>query len=160
MTRYAENTSVSSEASRGEIERTLERYGADAFMYGWQDDNAIVGFRMNNRQVKFLLPLPARDDPTFTTYTSGRVNIRTFERSPDEARRRWEQACRQRWRALALVIKAKLEAVEAEISSFEEEFLAWTVLPNGTTAGAFLLPQVAAAYETGKMPPLLPAGKP
>ena len=36
---------------------------------------------------------------------------------------RWEQACRQRWRALALVIKAKLEAIDAEISTFEEEFL-------------------------------------
>lgn len=31
---YAENTSVSSEKSRAEIERTLQKYGADQFMYG------------------------------------------------------------------------------------------------------------------------------
>jgi hypothetical protein len=30
MSRYAENTSVSVENSRGEIERTLQRYGADS----------------------------------------------------------------------------------------------------------------------------------
>lgn len=64
---------------------------------------------------------------------------------------------RQRWRALALVIKAKLEAVEAGITEFEEEFLAHIVLPNGGTVGQFMLPQVATAYETGQMPPLLPA---
>ena len=35
-----------------------------------------------------------------------------------------DQACRQRWRALLLVIKAKLEAVTAGISTVETEFLA------------------------------------
>jgi hypothetical protein len=35
-----------------------------------------------------------------------------------------EAATRQRWRALVLVIKAKLEAVEAGISTLESEFLA------------------------------------
>jgi hypothetical protein len=33
MTRYAADTSVSVEKSRMEIERTLARYGADAFAY-------------------------------------------------------------------------------------------------------------------------------
>lgn len=62
MTRYAESTKVTAEASRGEIERTLRRYGADGFLYGWQDDKALVGFRMNGRQIRFLL---AMADPTF-----------------------------------------------------------------------------------------------
>lgn len=30
------------------------------------------------------------------------------------------------------------------------------VLPNGTTAGEFMKPQIQAAYETGDMPALLP----
>ena len=55
-----------------------------------------------------------------------------------------------------MVIKAKLEAVESGISIFEEEFLAHLVLPDGKTVGQFMLPQVEAAYETGKMPKLLP----
>lgn len=36
MSRCAQNTSVSSEKSRAEIERILRRYGADGFMYGWE----------------------------------------------------------------------------------------------------------------------------
>jgi hypothetical protein len=63
---------------------------------------------------------------------------------------------RQRWRALALVIKAKLEAVEAGITIFEEEFLAHIVLPDGRTAGEYMVPQIEESYRTKQMPPLLP----
>ena len=76
-------------------------------------------------------------------------------RNADKALDCWEQAVRQRWRALHLVIQAKLEAVETGISTFDEEFLAWITLPDDTTVGQRLLPQVARAYETGDMPPLL-----
>jgi hypothetical protein len=67
-----------------------------------------------------------------------------------------EVARRQRWRALALAIKAKLEAVESGIATFEEEFMAYIVLPDGQTVGEFLSPQIEAAYSSGRMPPLLP----
>ena len=52
--------------------------------------------------------------------------------------------------------KAKLEAVESEITTFEEEFLAHILLPDGQTAGDYLLPQLERVYETGKMPTMLP----
>ena len=55
------------------------------------------------------------------------------------------------------MIKAKLEAVETGITEFEDEFLAHIVLPNGQTAGHWMRPQIAKAYESGSMPPLLPA---
>lgn len=147
MPRYAENTKVASRASRDEIERTLARYGADGFMYGWADDSAIVAFRMNNRHIKFVLPLPARAD--FEKTPTG------LERSQERRNAAHEQASRQRWRALALVIKAKLEAVEAAIVSFESEFLAQIVLPDGKTVGEVMVPQVGIAYDSGDMPPLL-----
>ncbi|MBI2798928.1 MAG: hypothetical protein HYX63_01375 [Gammaproteobacteria bacterium] len=67
-----------------------------------------------------------------------------------------QQAVRQRWRALNLVIKAKLEAVESGISVFEEEFLAHIVMPNNQRVGQWMLPQIAAAYSSGKMSPMLP----
>lgn len=156
MSRFAENTSVSTEASRGEIERTLQRYGATGFMYGWQGAAAMVAFEMEERRVKFVLPLP---DKSSFKYTPGRK----LERSQAEQLKAWEQACRQRWRALALVIKAKLEAVESGITCFEDEFLAHIVLPDGSTVSNFMRPQLALAYERGTMPPLLPdlrGGKP
>ena len=149
---YAESTSVSSEKSRAEIERTLARYGADQFAYGWNGDQAMIGFRMHDRQVRLVLTLPDRNDDEFQ-----RTPARRNRRTPEQSAAAWEQACRQRWRALALVIKAKLEAVAAGISEFEDEFLAHTVLPDGSTAGQWMRPQIAAAYVSGTMPAMLPA---
>ena len=150
MTRFAESTTVSSEKSRAEVERTVSRYGADGFMYGWSDDSAMVMFRMSNRHVKFLLPMPNRQAREFT-HTPERED----ERSPAKAEAAYEQAVRQRWRALALVIKAKLEAVESGITEFDDEFMAHIVLPDGKTVGQVMRPQIAVAYDSGKMPPLL-----
>lgn len=149
MTRYAASTDVTSMQSRHEIERTLARYRADGFVYGWEGDRALIGFRMAGRQVRFMLPLPPKSD-------FARTPGKNLQRSPAAIDAQWEQAVRQRWRALALVIKAKLEAVESGITVFEDEFLAHIVLPNGNTAGQWLRPQIASAYETGEMPKLLP----
>jgi hypothetical protein len=147
---FAENTTVSTEKSRAEIERTLQRYGADQFMYGWDQEKAVVGFRMVGRQIKFMLPMPDKTDSKFTETATGKT------RTESAAFKEWEQCCRQKWRALALVIKAKLEAVESGIAVFEDEFMANIVLPNGSTVSQFMLPQIKSAYDTGKMPKLLP----
>jgi hypothetical protein len=149
---YAANTSVSVESSRGEIERTLQRYGATSFAYGWDQSRALIEFAAHERRVRFVLTLPDRNAPQFT-----RTPSRGHARSEVQALAEWEKACRQRWRALALVVKAKLEAVEAGISEFEDEFLAHIVLPDGSTAGQWLRPQIADAYATGSMPAMLPA---
>ena len=149
MTRYAEGTTVTSAKSKAEIEATLGRYGADQFIYGWMEDQAVVGFRMHERQIKFVLPLPGVAD--FTETPTGRA------RSIDAQRTEYEKATRQRWRALALVIKAKLEAVESGITEFDDEFMAHIVLPSGETVGSWMKPQIAIAYDSGDMPPLLPA---
>lgn len=153
MSRYAENTQVPSDRSRAEIERTLGRYGASGFMYGWQEGYAVVAFEMMGRRIRFDLPMPDRQSTQFTQTETGR------ERSAAQAEKAYEQAVRQGWRALHLVIKAKLEAVESGITEFEEEFLAHIVLPDGQTVGRWMLPQVQEAYESGKMPALLPAPK-
>jgi len=144
MPTYANQTNVSSDRSRSEIERTLKRYGADSFMYGTRGSTAAVQFEGKGRRILFRLELPDPDSREYTHSSTGRV------------RRSNEQACRQRWRALALIIKAKLEAVEAGISSFELEFQPYRILPNGGTVGEWVLPQIALAYETEQMPPMLP----
>jgi hypothetical protein len=151
LSRYAESTSVPSDKSRSEIERTLTRYGADQFIYGWGDDQAIVGFRMKGRQIKFVLPMPNRAAREFWI-----TPARGTQRSEEQAAAAHEQAVRQRWRALALVIKAKLEAVESGIVEFDDEFLAHIVLPDGQTFGQWAKPQIESAYRSGEMPALLP----
>jgi hypothetical protein len=150
MTRFAENTAVSVEKSRAEIEGLIIRYGAtsSAFMNG--PGKAVIMFEAKQRRVMFTLLLPNLDDKAFMRDGRGTV------RGPEGRRKAWEQACRQRWRALALVIKAKLEAVESGITTFQDEFLAHIVMPDGQTVGTHLHPRIAAAYEAGKMVPLLP----
>jgi hypothetical protein len=123
VTRYAERTKVPVSQSRDELVRTLTRYGADQFMFGEDADHGIARFRVEGRYVQFAVEIP--DDP---------------------------QRQRQRWRALVLVVKAKLEAVESGISTFEREFLADLMLPDGSTVGDFVKPQIEEAYKTGLMP--------
>lgn len=154
MSRYAEQTSVSSENSRAEIERTLARYGATQFMYGWDAQAAVLGFVISDRQVRFSLPLPDRNSREFT-----HTPARNYKRTADDAAKAYDQGVRQRWRALALVIKAKLEAVEAGIVTFEEEFLAHFLLPGGHTVGDLIVPQIDHAYATGTVPALMPSTK-
>jgi hypothetical protein len=152
--RYAEGTTVDSVASRAEIERTLARYGATSFAYGWDDGRAAIGFTANGRQVRFVLPMPDRGDREFT-HTPGRGQ----RRSESGVATEYEKAVRQRWRALALVVKAKLEAVAAGIVTFDEEFLAHMVLPNGRSVYAEVQPAVDEAYRTGTLPPLMQLGR-
>lgn len=147
---YAASTDVPSDRSRAEIEKTLTRYGASGFAYGWTSTAAMVGFEMHNRQVRFVLPLPSRDDRAFT-----HTPTRGTPRSAAAAEAAYEQAVKQRWRALSLVIKAKLEAVETGIVDFETEFAMHMVLPDGSTVAQQVIPSIEKAYATGKVSPLL-----
>lgn len=148
MAQYAKNTTVSSESSRIEIEKILIRYGAENFAYASGSGKAMIAFTMCGRQVRFILPMPRIEE--FGKTPTGR------ERSENSRKTEWEQACRQRWRALKLVIQAKLEAVECGISVFEDEFMSNIVLPDGQTVGDFMRPQIERAYITGAVPAMLP----
>ena len=107
--------------------------------------------RNGHRRIRFVLELPDPEDFRYTNHSPPK------ERSACAQQDAHDQACRQRRRALLLVIKAKLEAVTAGISTIETEFLANIVLPDNTTAGEWMIPQIDQAYRTGEMPPLLPA---
>lgn len=155
MATYASGTTVSVETSKMEIERNLRRYGASGFVSGWQENLAFVEFLIAERRVRFRMMLPAPADPQFTEYKRGQ-NGATVVRSPDAAHKLWEQACRQKWRALALVIKAKLEAVDAGISMIEDEFLANIVMPDGRSVSETIKPGIAIAYQGGQTHNLLP----
>jgi len=101
VAKYAERTEVGSDRSRTEIERTLRRYGATAFGYGWQNNVATIIFELSARRILFQLPMPDPRANEFTLTATGR------ERSAAAAEQAYEQAIRQRWRALALVIKGQ-----------------------------------------------------
>jgi hypothetical protein len=147
---YATDTSVSVEKSRTEIESILQRYGASQFAYMTSEKAAVICFVAHNKMVKFLLPLPDRKEKAFW-FTPKRQT----PYSEQDAYRNWEQACRTKWRALCLCVKAKLEAVESGITTFEAEFLAHFVLPGGQTFGEYAIPKLEETSRNGKMPTLM-----
>jgi hypothetical protein len=150
MPKYAEGTTVSVLNSRIEIEKIILKYaGQNAeFSYAQYEGTAAIMFAAHNRRVRFVLPLPTMDEAK-----KGAMGKRDYYEIKDiERRKAWvERESMRRWRCLVLAIKAKLEAVESEIFSFEEEFLAHIVNEAGVTVyqaiknaadGSRLLPPV------------------
>jgi hypothetical protein len=125
---YASKTKVPVDRSRSEIERLIHRHGCD--QYGTAVDYATgrvqVQFRASNRLVRIEMETPKE-----------------------------EQRRRAKWRALCLVLKAKLEAVASKITTFDDEFLPHIVMPDGRTVSQHVVPRIEAAYASGKMQPLL-----
>jgi hypothetical protein len=132
MTRFAANTSVPIERTRHEVEQTLKRYGATAFGYMAAKGKAVILFESNQRKIKITVPLP------------------NCENNQEQ------KIARQSWRALLLVIKAKLESVESGIETLEEAFFANIVMPDGMTVYEKAREHVALSYQSGKVQALLP----
>ena len=126
--RYAKYTRVPVGRSQDECRSLLLKYKADGFAIGWEGN--IDRLSWTWRGVHYTLSL---------------------ERPKSDATHR------QRWRAIVLVIKAKLEAVECGISTVEREFLAWAMGPDGTTLGDMIEPKLLEWSKRGlKALPLLP----
>jgi len=155
MARYAANTEVGIERTQLEIKSVLRRYGAERFVLAEEDKSASIGFTVRHLVVRLDIPLPSVAE--FMETETGRARKRSV------AEKVYEQACRQRWRALLLAIKAKLESVEVGLSTLETEFMPFIVMPDGQTLGSHLMPKLIEAAESGRLPksilalPALPA---
>jgi hypothetical protein len=116
--RYAEGTTTPIETSQAEIHRLLRRYGATEFSTGWSTSGAGISFVFKGRRCSFTVPAAAAKDVP-RGIRNGAAWLQTEER--------------RRWRCMVLALKAKLEWVADGISSFEAEFLAHIVTPDGRT---------------------------
>lgn len=149
-TPYAEGSQVSVEKSKNELDALLRKHGAN--QRGNQDDDlqgvSLVFFRLKDRQVRLMVPLPK-----FAAFATFERKGKPVERTPEDQAKQFEQACRTRWRAVVLVVKAKLELIEIGMSDVEREFLADITLPDGRSVGELLKPMIQQAYLNGAMPP-------
>jgi len=139
MGKYAEGTSVPVERSQTEINRVLAKFGADQFAQASSTTPpaVLIGFRAKGKLIKFHLPMPTGKD---------------FRGTELQIEKQFQAECRRRWRALLLVLKAKLEAVDSGITTFEQEFYAHMVLPGGMTVFESTNKEVSRAIETGTPP--------
>ncbi len=151
---YAAGTDVPVIKTRLEIEELVRANGAEGFAFGEDGDRARIQFRLEQTVLRFDLVMPRLTEERFQKVNQGAVGIRP--RSPAAAKAAWERACREHWRALLLTIKAKFAAVDASIVSFEDEFLAHVVLPDGKTVSETVRPGLAAIRSGRPVPILLP----
>lgn len=130
---YAEDTKVPAAQSRAQIETILRKAGASRIATMDEPLEGIAMFMLAGRLIRLRIEIP------------GDAN---------------DQRRRAIWRAVHLVVKAKIEAVAQGITTVEQEWLAHVVLPDGSTVGDWIEPQLQVAYDQGRMPiePLLLEG--
>lgn len=134
--KYAANTSVPVERSRGEVERILTKYGATKFGTMTEETRVSVYFEVKGRQVQWSIPMPDR---------------KRYRNDADH-----EKEIRRRWRVLVITIKAMLEAVESKLLTFDQAFLPHIVIPGtARTIGESLVPKLDALYQGMSLPALL-----
>jgi len=133
--RYAQDTEVPVGRSQDELKAILRRSGAARVLLADDLDGKkiLCGFELERRQFRI-------------TASTERPSRRCEP----------EQLEREAWRAMLLIVKAKLEVVAMGQSTVEQEFLSNLVLPGGETMGEHAQPLIAHAYESGVMPRLLP----
>jgi hypothetical protein len=164
-TRFAENTEVSVERSRAELEGLLAKHGATQRATYTDDDTgrAAVQFRISGRMVRLDVVCPKLESyrPKQPSEQPHGWNSWKNERREEWMRKRCEQGARTAWRRLLLIVKAKLEIIADGGSTFEREFLADILLPNGETVHEALEAKLEESYRSGGMPKLLlgPGGK-
>jgi hypothetical protein len=138
---YAVDTSVPVERSKSQIEALLTKHGAEGYHTGWQAPTPndpgwdAVEFAWKGKVIRFRISRPTAKQ------------LASRRRSGRDIQRALEQQSRSRWRVLFLVIKAKLEAVEAGVSVFEEEFMSFIVTASGRTVGEILLPRLSSGSQ-------------
>ncbi len=148
--RYASETEVPVEKSRMELEKLITRFGASQILTFQEDKQAIVQFTSRDRMIRLTLPLPLLEDPIIQR------TAQNYQRSKAAARDALAKENRRRWRAMVLLVKAKLTAVEEGIVEFEEEFFANTIMADGQTLYQRARGQVELEYKTGTPRKLLP----
>jgi hypothetical protein len=137
--RYASETEVPVQRSKQQIEMLLSARKVEGYHTGWDNARDIIEFVWKGKQIRFVLPRVQQKDH--------RLSPSGFWRSERQIGQAMEQADRQRWRALYLVVRAKIEAVEAGLAIFEEEFLSFIVIPGqNKTIGEILVPRLQEGH--------------
>jgi hypothetical protein len=144
--RYAAGTRVEVNRSRDELEGLLDRVGADSVATMRDSTAAAVAFRLTGRNYILRLPFPSDEEIL--------ARRRVTKGQMENAR---AQANRERWRALVLLCKAKIVAIDAGVTTPEAEFLAHAMLPSGQTLGEHLSEHPEQLTTSGRL--MLPGGE-
>jgi hypothetical protein len=159
---YALGTTVDVSRSRAEIDALLCKHGASATAILNDDEKSIaaVAFTMKGARFRIELPLPRPEDAG----PERGKEPRGWAYLDPVARERWRterltQLRRERWRALLLLIKSKLEIVRLGLFPLEHEFMANLVLPDGAVVHQVLGEAIRRGLGSSDAPRQLGSGE-
>lgn len=143
MRAYAQGTDVPVEKSRAEIDRLLSANGATttAILNNEEISVAAIVFTVKGARFRIELPLPKLEDVRKAAQTRRGIDL--------------AQLRRERWRAVLLLLKSKLEIVRLGLSSVEREFMADMVLPGGATVHQALAEGLRRGLADSELPKML-----
>ena len=161
---YAAGTSVAAEKTKAEIDTLLSKHGASqrAVMADDSNGRAVIAFVINDRHYRLDVPMPKPGelpDPKKRSWEQKVDMPRGWDSWLTERRLQWvkhelDQRARERWRAVLMMLKAKLELVRIGVSTVEREFLADMVVGK-RTVGQMVEEQIDQVLA-GHTPRLLP----
>jgi len=117
MARFAKNTQVPVNQTRGEIQAIVARFGCQFDAFVDESFRSIVCFRGFGRWVRFVVPIKTKIDP---------------------------QTERELWRGVLLGIKGRLVNVKDGVETFEEAFYAHLVTESGKRVYEEVKPKLMA----------------
>jgi len=128
---YAKTTKVSVDRSLEEIKKVLRKANVNGIACVERSSIIMIMFEHHSIGVKMFLhfPQPPSD-------SANKAAVKAYE-----------QICRSKARSLLLCIKAKIEAVESNIETFEQAFLPHIVLKNGDLVGNRVIPALEQFNE-------------
>lgn len=132
--RYAEDTKVPVSRSQDQIKDELRKLGADQIGVMEGKGQAFVVFKV--RDTLYRLATPAA--PKGQT----------------------DREHRRIWRSMGLLVKARSVAIRDGITTVEREFLADSVMPDGTVLADHSQRLIQSAYKDGGPPKMLMLGAP
>lgn len=154
--RFASKTVVPIAKSRGEIDRLLRNWGADAIQWTdeFSEDRSTLRFMWQHEgtdyMARFSIQLEELDPDDLLNLTTGKLSEAKVRKAQD-ARGKREH------RLLLLWLKAALNAVDAGIIDASTLFLPFLEDKTGKTVGEIVVPQMAK-LPTGKVGRLLLQG--
>lgn len=148
--KYAINTETSVDTSKTQISRLLSRYGATTTSINETQQFALVAAEIHGIQIRIRLQFPSKNDPEITMTPTMKF------RSKAGIEKEYQKAMRSTWRALFMILHSRLEEIERGISTVQQAFMPWIMLPDNSIVEDHVLPTIETAYSTGRVPSLLP----
>lgn len=147
-----ETTQVTVEKSQGEIRKLLHKHGASQFRFSEGTDDELrwwagVEFIHHDHLVRIAAPLKDLEGRASRELDAKVRRARTKTRE-DFLAEHYEQEAKRIWRVIYWSLKARMEAVDEGLETFEQAFLAHMVDPGtGKTIWDVIRPHV----ESGRM---------